>query len=257
MQRFNQPPNQVNILLMGSDQRPYDGGFRTDALILVTINFEQEKLSLTSFPRDLYVYLPGNTMERINTAQFKGGFNLTAAAFEHNFGVRPDHYALIKFDGFKQLIDTLGGVDVQVGQQLTDQRDGYGNYTVGPGLVHMDGETTLWYVRARYTTSDFARTTRHQEVLRAIFEKLLSFDMVEKFPVLYEQFKNAIETDLSFDDLLALVPLAPNILRGENINHYAIGRQHVTSWYTYSGAHVLLPNQDAIRSIMISALNIP
>jgi LCP family protein required for cell wall assembly len=242
---------------MGSDQRHNDGGFRTDALLLVTINFDLNTVNLTSFPRDLYVYLPGRTMDRINTAQFKGGFNLTAETFEYNFGVRPDHYALIKFDGFMNLINTLGGINVQVAHQLTDQRDGYGNYTVYPGLVPMDGETTLWYVRARYTTSDFDRIKRHQEVLQAIFYRLLSFDLIEKIPELFEQFQYTIQTDMNLEDLLELIPLATIFAEGDRINHYVISRQHVTSWLTYSGAQVLLPNREAIQAIMKNALNIP
>jgi LCP family protein required for cell wall assembly len=256
MPLFEQPPNQINILLMGSDKRPYTGGFRTDALILVTVNFDTNTVSLTSFPRDLYVFIPGYTMERINTTQFKGGFKLTASTFEYNFGIRPDHYALINFNGFVDLIDTLDGINVQVGKQLTDHRDRMGNYTVNPGIVHMDGETTLWYVRSRYTTNDFDRTRRQQEVLKAIFLRLLSFDLVEKFPQLYQQYENTIQTDLKNTQLLKLVPLAPQFVQGDRINQYSINSNQVSSWLTYAGAQVLIPNREAIKPILKSALNI-
>jgi LCP family protein required for cell wall assembly len=256
MSLFQQPSNQINILLMGSDKRPYTGGFRTDALILITVNFDSNTVSLTSFPRDLYIYIPGYSMNRINAVQFKGGFNLTASTFEYNFGVRPDHYALINFNGFIDLIDTLGGINVEVAKKLTDHKDKMGNYTVKPGLVHMDGETTLWYVRSRYTTSDFDRTRRQQEVLKAIFLRLLSFDLIEKFPKLYSQFKNTIQTDLKKSQLLKLIPLAPQFVQGDRINHYTIGSNHVSSWLTYEGAQVLLPRREAIKPILESALNI-
>lgn len=254
---FKQPPNQVNILLMGSDQRPNDGGFRTDAIILITINLDNNTVNMTSFPRDLYVYIPGWGMERINTAQFRGGFALTSAMFEYNFGVRPDHYAMIKFDGFEDLIDTLSGIDVQVAKKLTDQRTGYGYYTVSPGQVHMDGETALWYSRSRYSSSDFDRVVRQQEVLRGLYYKLISWDVVSKFPDYYDVLLKTIQTDMSLDELLVLVPLAPLFVDGDKINHFSIGPQHVSSWVTYTGAQVLLPNKDAIRKLLKTALNIP
>jgi len=241
---------------MGSDKRPNTGGFRTDALILVTINFDKNTVSMTSFPRDLYVYIPGYSMERINTAQFKGGFSLTAATFEYNFGVRPDHYALINFDGFVKLINQMSGIKVQVEKKLTDHRDGRGYVTIKPGLVFMDGDTALWYVRSRYSTSDFDRTRRQQEVLKAIFVRLIEIDLVESFPYLYKQFKNTIQTDLTKSQLLKLIPIAPQFIKGDRITHYAIGSGQVTSWLTYAGAQVLLPNREAIRPILQAALNI-
>lgn len=196
-------------------------------------------------------------MNRINAVQFKGGFNLTAATFEYNFGVRPDHYALIDFSGFVSLIDTIGGINVEVAKKLTDHRDKVGNYTVKPGIVHMNGETTLWYVRSRYTTDDFDRARRQQEVIKAIFMRLLSLNLVEKFPQLHAQFKNTIQTDLKKSQLLKLIPLAPQFVQGERINRYVIDNNHVSNWLTYEGAQVLLPRREAIKPLLESALNIP
>jgi LCP family protein required for cell wall assembly len=138
-----QPAGQVNILLLGSDQRPNTGGFRTDTMILLTINPEQGTASMTAFPRDLYVYIPGWTVQRLNTAHQFGGFESTALTFEYNFGVRPDHYVLVNLWSFESAIDSLGGIDVDVAMTLTDHRDGYGYYTVSAGNVHMDRETAM------------------------------------------------------------------------------------------------------------------
>jgi LCP family protein required for cell wall assembly len=252
--KIQQPSNQVNILILGSDKRAYTGGFRTDVILLVTVNFEQKTINLTSFPRDLYVYMPGYYQERINATQFKGGFQLTAATFEYNFGVRPDYYVLLEFSGFESIINMMGGIDVSVAQSLTDQRDGYGYYTVNPGRVHMDGATALWYVRARYTTSDFDRTRRQQEVLLAVVDRMINLDMIPKIPQLYQQYQNTVKTDLALEDIVPLVPLAPEFLDG-NFGRYAIGREHVTSWVTSSGSAVLLPNTAAIQAVLKAALN--
>jgi LCP family protein required for cell wall assembly len=252
--KIEQPANQINILILGSDQRAYTGGFRTDTILLVTVNFELKKINMTSFPRDLYVYLPGYYQERINTAQFKGGFPLTAATFEYNFGVRPDYYVMLNFSGFKNIIDMLGGIEVNAAQQLTDQRDGYGYYTVYPGINHMNGETALWYVRARYTSSDFDRTRRQQEVMLAVIDRMISLEMIPKIPDLYNEYKNTVSTDLALEDIVPLVPLASEFLQG-NIGRYNVGRAHVTPWVTHSGSQVLLPNTAAIQAVLRAALN--
>ena len=251
-----QPDNQINILLLGSDQRTDQVGFRTDVILLVTINTEFETVNITSFPRDLYVYIPGYTTERINTSQARGGFELTALTFEYNFGVRPDHFALINFYGFTSVIDSLNGIDVEVGKYFSDQRDGYGTYSVPQGTVHMDSETALWYVRSRYSSSDFDRGRRQQEVLKAIFYRLISLDALSKADQLFEQYKKNVITDITLEDLLPLIPMAPSVASGKNINTYAVGEANVTFWRTPTNASVLLPNWDEVQAIMEQALNI-
>ncbi len=251
-----EPENQINILLMGSDQRPNDSGFRTDVLLLVTINFDDNSVNLTSFPRDLFVYIPGWKMDRINTAQLRGGFALTAQTFEYNFGIILDHYAIINFSGFEYLINTLGGINVNVGHQITDARDGYDTFTVNPGINHMDGETALWYVRSRHSSSDLDRIIRQQEVLQAIFDKLLSLDILAKVPELYNQFKGVIQTDFVLEDLIELSQFAINSLNKWTFNRYLVDYQHVSNWTNpYTGAQVLLPTNDFINDIILKALN--
>ncbi len=248
------PDDQVNILLMGSDLRPYGGGYRTDVIMLVSINLDSQEVNLISFPRDLYVYLPGLYSDRINSAMARGGFELIADTLEYNFGVRPDYYGLIHLWSFKNLIDALGGINVQVGRTLSDQRTGYGTYTVNPGTVTMNGDTTMWYVRSRYTTSDFDRTRRQQEVLTALVRRLLSFDVVTRFPSLYSQYNGIIETNLPLSEITPFLPVADELMGGD-LGKYAVGASHVTNWTTPAGSAVLLPNQAAIREMLLDALN--
>jgi LCP family protein required for cell wall assembly len=257
MGKLPQPDGQINILVLGSDQRPNDGGFRTDVIELVTLNTRDNSVSLTSFPRDLYVYHPGWRMVRINAGMAHGGFDQLAQTFAYNFGVLPDHYVQINFSGFERLVDTLGGVDVQVGQGLTDEREGPGDFSVAAGLVHMDGETALWYVRSRGTSSDFARTVRQQEVLTAIFRKLLSLNALANAPQIYDQYKQMVTTDMQLTDMLPLIGLATAIGNNNSIHRYSIGPNEVDSWTTSSGGAVLLPKQDVVRAIMMQALSSP
>lgn len=254
----NQPAGQINVLLLGSDQRPNTGGFRTDTIVLLTLNPRLGKASITSFPRDLYVYIPGWTMQRINTAQAHGGFELTQSTFEYNFGLRPDFYAMINFWSFEAMIDNLGGIDVRVGVSLTDHRDGYGDYTVPAGVVHMDGETALWYVRSRYTTSDFERTRRQQEVLVAIFYRMASLNGLQRAPELYDLYKNNVTTNATFSDIAPLLGLAADMIDGTStLATFQIDRSHVTSYRTNTGAAVLLPDYEAIMTTIRQALNVP
>ena len=251
-----QPEGQINILLLGSDQRPYEGGFRTDTIVLLTIDPARQSAHLTSFPRDLYVYIPGWTVQRINTALAWGGFDALAQTFEYNFGVRPDHYVRINLFTFQSVVDSLGGIDVQVAVPLSDHRDGYGTYSVPAGLVHMDGETALWYVRSRYTSSDFDRTRRQQEVLEAIFYRLLSLNAIQRAPELFALYQNNVFTDLALADIQPLLPLAKAVGQSGNIQSYYIGPQQVIP-YTVptNGAQVLLPIREAVLEVMRQALN--
>ncbi|HJS29587.1 MAG TPA: LCP family protein [Anaerolineales bacterium] len=250
-----QPNNQFNILLLGSDQRPDSGGFRTDVNILVTLNPDGNSVSMTSFPRDLYVYIPGWTMQRINTAHAHGGFPMTQLTYQYNFGVKPDRFVLINFWAFQDLITSLGGIDVDVAQPLTDHRSGFGNYTVPAGRVHMDADTALWYVRSRYSTSDFERTVRQQEVIVGIFNRLISLDVLQRAPAIYDIYKDTVTTDMTFTDMAKFLPLAGQLLGGSGVERYFIGRGQVTSWRTPGGAQVLLPNREPVLQVMREALN--
>jgi LCP family protein required for cell wall assembly len=252
---LDQPGGQINILLLGSDKRPNDAGFRTDTIILLTLNPRTGEINLTSYPRDLYVYIPGWTVQRINTAFQYGGFESLALTFEYNFGVRPNYYVLINFWSFRHIIDSLGGIDVQVGKTLTDQRTGHGNFTVRAGKRHMDGEMALWYVRSRYSTSDFDRTQRQQEVLRAIFIKLLSLDGVSRAPELFKTYRENVTTNLTLKNITPLLPMAASFTRKSQIQAYFIGREQVIAWVTSSGAQVLLPIREEVKKVMREALN--
>lgn len=252
-----QPPGQVNIMLLGSDERRNEGGFRTDTMLLVTINTADGTVNITSFPRDLYVYIPGWTVQRMNTAHARGGFPQLALTMEYNFGVRPDYFVMVNFWSFSDIIDQLGGIDVQVAVGLTDHRDNHGRYSVPAGTVHMDGETALWYVRSRYTSSDFERTKRQQEVVKAILVKMLSLDAITKAPQLYDIYRKNVTTNLTLEDITPLLPTAARLSDTDRIQQFFIGREHVTAWRNTQGSQVLIPNREVVVEVMRQALNSP
>lgn len=248
------PPDQVNILLLGSDARPHSRNFRTDVIMLATITPSKGTINLTSFPRDLYINIPGWGMDRINTSWAHGGFDKLAATFEYNFGVRPEYYVLVNFSSFKQILDSLGGLEVDVDRPVSDYyRNRY--ITINPGRQHMDADLALWYVRTRKTTNDFARTRRQQEVLMALVEKFMSLNAIRRAPEFYNIYKDNVTTDLSLSDLLPLLPLAAQLTDSSRIHRYYIGPNHVSDWITPGGGMVLLPNKAEVQKIIRKALS--
>jgi len=249
----------VNLLVLGSDARP-GGGFRTDVMMLVSINRGKGTVSVVSFPRDLYVTIPGWMTNRLNTAFAAGGFDTMAYTFEYNFGVRPTYYVMTNFDGFKSIIDTLGGITIEASQELYDKcdvswRDWQGYCYVPAGSFNLDGESALWYVRSRYSSSDFDRLRRAQEVVKGIFVKLMSLNAIARAPELYDNFRSSVETNLGIDDIIGLLPVASAVMDDSSrVYQYAITPAQASPYVTPEGAYVLWPDLYAIQAIVREAI---
>lgn len=251
------PRGVKTFMLLGSDYRPQIG-YRTDVILLVAVNTRKGTISLLSFPRDLWVYIPGWEMQRINTAQPHGGFELLGDTLEENFGFIPGNYAMVDFEGFKQIIDTLGGIDVNAEKATTDRCDlsSSGWCSVEPGTVHMDGAFALWYVRARYNSSDFDRTRRAQEVIQAVFKKTISIQTLLNAKNLIGMVNQSLETDIKFGDVLPLITSLGSLTEDGAIQTYAIGPNEAIGWITPGGANVLLPDYPAIYEILLQVFGI-
>lgn len=159
-----------NILLLGSDSRTESvrDGSRADVIQLVHLPADRRSIQVVHFPRDLYVDIPGRGKNKINAAYAFGGAPLLVQTMEQLLDVRIDHVAAIGFDGFKDLTNTLGGVDITVRQ--ASSRDGY---TFTPGRQHMDGDEALAFVRERkqLARGDIDRGVRQQAWIKAILDK--------------------------------------------------------------------------------------
>jgi len=263
----------VTFLLLGSDKRPGQTFFRTDTIVIAVIRPSSGQVALISVPRDLYVYIPTVGMDRVNAAYEYGemynypggGFALLKETILYNLGLSIDHVAIVDFDGFRRIVDTLEGIDVPVFCAYTDwhlidpsydpeNEDNWSLYTVGPGVIHMNGDLALWYARSRKKSSDFDRGRRSQEVLRALYTRALQTGSISKIPELYDDFKSTLITDLTLPDLLELAPLALH-LNNADIRSYFIGKDQVTGWMTPGGASVLLPNGPVIQAMLQQALS--
>ena len=262
----------INILLLGSDTR-YGSSFRTDTIMIAIVRPKEGQISLVSIPRDLWVNIPDVGMQRINTAyQYGeimgyagGGPGLLKDTILFNLGVQIDHIAMVDFDGFRKIVDTIGGIEVPVSCPYTDWRlldptydpeneDNWFLYTAGPGLMHMDGDLSLWYARSRKHSNDFDRGRRQQEVIRSIYAQALKSELIGRIPQLYSDLSSAFTTDLGLPDILKFSPLALH-LTNANIRSYYIAGDLVTSWITPGGAYVLLPNTELIQQMFANAMS--
>ncbi len=118
------PPDTVNILLLGTDRRPTWKWYQTDAIMILSLDLDTDKATLISIPRDLYVYIPGWKVNRINTAEFRGGFEMIANTILYNLGIPVHHWIRVDYWGFSDAIDVLGGIDVQVNRRLNSMCEG-------------------------------------------------------------------------------------------------------------------------------------
>ncbi|MCS6993799.1 MAG: LCP family protein [Anaerolineales bacterium] len=265
-------PDVITFLLLGSDLRP-GSSYRTDTLVIAIVRPHEGQVSLVSIPRDLWVNIPTVGMNRINTAYQSGeltrypggGPGLLRDTLRENLGLTIDHTAMVDFDGFRRIVDTLGGIDVPVACSYTDWRlidpslDPYDEnnwtlFTTGQGLIHMDGDYALWYARSRSKSNDFDRGRRQQEVLRALYGQALRADVFSRLPQLYADFRTTIRTDVGLDDVLQLAPLALH-LSNADIRSYYIAGELVTPWTTPGGAYVLLPNTALIQEMLRQAIS--
>jgi len=245
------PPEVQVVVLLGSDyEYPYLG--RTDTILLAFANLKEGSTSLVSIPCDLYVYLPGQGMDRINAAYSNGGADLLFETLEYNLGVRPQHWALAHLDDFIRFVEDLGGIDVQVSTPLPNDCLG-----VPPGLFHMNGYVALCYVRSRITTSDFDRSRRQQEVLRAILHRFLSLDVIPFLPEWYTRYSQTIQSDMKLLDLLSYLPFALRLHGNDQIHHFQINWMDVTHWQApETSAWVLVPKRERVSSIMQTAVDV-
>jgi LCP family protein required for cell wall assembly len=260
----------INFLLLGSDRRDAARAYRTDVIIIASVNWRTQTVNLLSIPRDLYVYIPGWGMERINSAElfqtqleYTGHrLGLLAETIEYNLGIRIDHLARIDFDNFENLIDVLGGVDIPVDcpvRGFQPGAEGSGEwipFTLEPGLRRMTGAEALWYVRQRTESSDFDRNRRQQILLRSIWHRAVQTDLVANLPALWNQLIEMIETDVTLDQALGYIPIVVNLNSAKIESHY-LGLDEVDLWRTPSGANVLVLDQQPFEATIVKFLTPP
>lgn len=262
------PEGTVNILLLGADQPTNSNKGRTDVIIVASINPEIPSVSLLSIPRDLYVWIPGYGFDKINSTEHRadhypgGGPALLKATVEYNLGIPIHFYARVNFEGFVRIVDTLGGVDIPVECELhdtfPDPADPERSIDVDfyPGVQHLDGFHTLAYVRSRWSTHDFDRNRRQQQVLRALYRQVLALDVIPRIPQLWDALRETVETDLGLNEMLWLGWIGAR-LDLTNVKSRLLAPPYVTPSTAPNGAYILLPIPDAVQAVVAEALQPP
>ncbi|WP_052887593.1 LCP family protein [Thermogemmatispora carboxidivorans] len=244
---------RFNILLLGSDtDEKFAGHYIAQTDIVVTIDPATHSVGMLSIPRDFWLPIPGVGMGKLDEAYGYGGVALSRATIHADFGIPIDYYAWVGLDGFVKVIDTVGGVDVDVMHPITDDTypDDVGNTTgdihaykrlyIAPGPQHLSGLQALEYVRSRHAdlVGDFGRSARQQQVLTQLKSKLDNPQIFGKLQEIAQDLNGYVKTDLSLTQVLELMNFARSI--------NAASVQRVTLGPPYSHAATVMRNGQAV-----------
>ncbi|MCS7070957.1 MAG: LCP family protein, partial [Anaerolinea sp.] len=237
--------SRFTLLVMGLDRRPNERGlaYRTDTMMLISLDPQTNSLGILSIPRDLYVEVPGyGSLQRINSAMVLGelqqpgyGPSLAMQTVQYNFGMRVHDYVALDFNGAIRIIDLLGGLEINVPYDIIDYEYPDMNYGYDPlilraGLQWMDGATALKFARTRHGDSDFERARRQQMVLYALRDRILNLNMLPQLiiqsPSLLNALQNSVYTGMSLDQMIQLALYLKDI-SNENIRTGVIDGNYI------------------------------
>ena len=255
-------PMVLNILLFGADKN--DGtSQRSDTMIMLSIDNRHKKINLTSFMRDLWVYIPDYGYSKLNHAYAYGGPKLAISTIEQNFGVGIDRYAIVDFSSFKSIIDILGGIDIE----LSDEEIDYINWqcwknkqvqtrhelTDKAGVVHLNGRQALWYARDRgdidegFSGSDFDRTARQRKLLRTIASDMKSASITQIVNIV-NQIGPLITTNLKKTEITTLVANSLTYLSYDMVEYRIPSDGNYEAGWHYGMSTLDVPDWDTERT---------
>ncbi len=264
---------RINILLLGSDtDEKFQGGYLAQTDIVVTIDPTTKSVGMLSIPRDTWLNAAGGKgMMKLDQAYFYGGPALSEATIHQDFGIYIDYYAWVGLNGFIKVINTAGGVDIDVLHPITDDLypDDTGNSRnayaykrlyLAPGPQHLDGPTALEYVRSRHAdlVGDFGRSARQQQVLNQLKTKLNNPDIIGKLSELAQDLNGFVKTDMHLTDVFKLMNLARTVDQNK-INRLILDTNYsrVENLQTPSGTQsVVVLNCDKVRQKIAQMFNL-
>lgn len=260
----------INILLLGTDERPDENGApRTDTIMLLTLDPQTNTAGMLSLPRDLLVPIPSyNFNAKINTAYgygemynyTGGGAQLVMDTVSQLIGRPVDYYIQINFNGFIQMVNLIDGIDINVAETIYDEQYPTSDYGVetfylAAGLQHLDGETALKFARTRHSDSDYGRARRQQEVIRAVADKVLRLDMIPtllpKALTLVSTMRNSIGTNIP---LLVQYEIATYMQAGalHDIRQEVLDGRYGEELETEDYGWILVPDREKVRAALAS-----
>jgi LCP family protein required for cell wall assembly len=261
--------SRFTVVLVGLDRRPNETGlsYRTDTMMLISIDPNSRKIGVLSIPRDLFVEVPGySELQRINTPLVLGelrqigfGPQLMMQTVQYNLGIRVHEYIAVDFNTFTTLVDAIGGVDINVPYNINDpfypdMNYGYDPFVIKAGQQHLDGKTALKYARTRHGDNDFQRAERQQQVIYAIRERILNLNMLPQLiiqaPTLWSKLSDNVSTGLTLDQAIQLAWYLKDI-PSKNIHTGIIDANYTSNYTTKQGAAVLVPDRAKLGPLMV------
>ena len=253
-------PDEVRLLVLLGSDNPSPFISRTDAIMLAFYNPRLAKVALLSLPPEMFVYIPGYTMQRIYVAYAVGGFDMIADTLEYNLGIRPDEYAVVHRDDFAWFGEELGGLDVDVYRNYFDFCGG-----IPAGNVHFGGGDILCYASFRDGWDIRDQAERQQQIVWQLFSKMTRGGKLFDLQAIYLTYKNTVESNLKGFDLVKNIPLALRLGQPDRFGNFYPTLNMFNIWDLPGEvkATVLLPRgdlllkmvQDAIDFTMVSVPN--
>lgn len=255
---------RINVLVLGSDndRKPEERRPLTQSMIVVTIDPVSRKIGLLSIPRDFYVPIKGHGYAKIDLANKYGGLQLARLTVERLFGIPIHYYAWVGLSGFTRVIDTFNGINLDVTHPVLDDfypddlhpGDPYAfkRVFIPPGWRHLSGRQALEYVRSRHgdLNGDFGRSTRQQQILLQLRQKIRTLDVLTHLTTLVDALQNAVRTDLSVSQVYQLQQFSRGITNAD-IHRVVLQAPTYCSYaFTPDGQSILRPNWARIRPVV-------
>jgi LCP family protein required for cell wall assembly len=245
------PGDVHTLILMGTNlDSPHIG--RTDAMMLAFYSPTTRRASLLSIPTDMFVYIPGYTMQRVQVAYAVGEIDGLRSTLLYNYGVRAEHWAVIHPSDYMSLVDEIGGLDIYVDK---DYPGVCGDLTTGD--YHMYGEQSMCYAMYRDQMNELDRNRRQQQVVEQILRFMVNGGNLVRLPDLYNAYSPYVQTSYTFQDLQDLVPLALNLGDPLQMGYFTLESGDLTVW-TLPGemnSQVFLPRPGSLRESAQRALD--
>ena len=251
----------INILLIGEEAMADDRG-RSDVMMVLTINQKYDRLSLTSFLRDSYVVPTGYTYGcKMNEVYKKGGGPLLVSTIEEHFKIQIDGYARVSFQSFEEIIDLLGGVEIELTAEeaaylnKTNYISNKANRNVVPGVQILNGNQALGYSRVRYVKGingerdDFGRTNRQRMVINAIFNQYKSKNLVELVSVT-NKILPCVTTNMTKSEILSYLSVAAGMLGNAELETFRVPMNDAYSGEKINGKSVLVLDFEKVQAAL-------
>ena len=266
---------RINILLLGSDtDQKFQNGYLAQTDIVVTIDPATKSVGMLSIPRDLFVNVPGYGMMKLDEAFYYGdtyhnhdGVGLSRLTISQDFGIPINYYAWVGLAGFIKVVDTAGGVDIDVTHPITDDiypddttnsKDiyAYKRLYLAPGPQHLNGQTSLEYVRSRHAdlVGDFGRSARQQQVLSSLKTRLANSSIIDKLPELAKDMNGYLKTDMQILDIIKLMNFArtidPSKIQRVILSPPTYSVAAVASTGHDTGEDIFSPNCESVQQVI-------